>query len=53
MMAASWAVLAHSGAAPWVVGLLGLLFCGILIWLWGRPESGGWNRNPGGVERTG
>lgn len=53
MMAASWALLAQSGAGPWVLGPLALLFCGILAWLWNRPDSPGWNRSPDGVGRTG
>lgn len=39
MMAASWGALALAGLAPWALGLLAVLFCGLLAWLVARPES--------------
>lgn len=53
MMAASWALLALSGLAPWALGMLALLFCGLLGWLWARPESSGPGRLAGSCEQGG
>lgn len=53
MMAVSWAWLALSGLAPWVMALVALLFCGLLAWLWARPEGSEPGRPVAGCEQDG